>query len=522
LTAREDNFMNDQEKHNPDNPAQAAMDKLIRLNEKATMQTAPDLNSRLGDIESELKHLNARESATNKSFRELLSETKKHSARQTTELDQAKDKIAVMSDQYKKMTQDYQRLAASANILSANLEQARSEFTNDLSEMKLSTNERLDELAEGQLQMIERANRIEQRATQMANDIDSRIHVIRTTIDALENRIMAEIREVAEQSEQRDESLSVRSNMIEENFNNEVASVRQAHTNLVNLLDDKVAELMQIDAELADRAQALEEDTATLKHQTEDLQLQKNILDTRTTDLEERSDELESVTVKHATALGRINDTIDRHHKGFAVALVLIAATLGIISYLQQDRWTSATDTDQKIQQAVADQSVVQTENATRITALETKSKADDGKLAVSIEQHGKQLEAIAASIQSLQEKTENSDQRLNAMNPFRTFGKDNTIHTTTWLDSQNKELFVVEVFNADSKQALYEAAYRFSNLLDENNLSYVEKEISGRMTYTLVYGPFEDMQSAETVSRRLPILNWNSRPVAKKLSEAF
>ena len=34
--------MNDQEKHNPENPAQAAMDKLIHLNEKTNMQTAPD------------------------------------------------------------------------------------------------------------------------------------------------------------------------------------------------------------------------------------------------------------------------------------------------------------------------------------------------------------------------------------------------------------------------------------------------------------------------------------------------
>jgi len=518
--------VNDQEKQspesNPERTARTAMDKLIQLNEKAKMQTAPDLNSRLGDIESELKHLNARESATNKSFRELLSETKKHSVSQTAELEQAREKIAVMSDQYKKITQDYQRLAASANILSANLEQARSEFTNDLSEMKLSTNERLDELAEGQLQMIERANRIEDRATQMAKDIDSRINVIRTTIDALENRIMAEIREIAEQSEQRDEALTVRTDMIEESFGNEMADVRQAHTELVNLLDDKVAELMQIDAELADRAQSLEQDTAALKDKTEDLQLQKNILDTRTTGLEERSDELEAIAAKQATALGRVTDTIDRHYKGFAVALLLIAATLVVISYLQQDRWFSATETDAKIQQTVTEQSAVQAENTNRITALEAQSKADDGKLAVSIEQHKQQLEAMGASIQSLQEKTENSEHRLTAMNPFRTFGKDNTIHTTSWLDSHNKELYIVEVFSADSKKALYEAAYRFSNLLDENNLSYVEKEIAGGITYTLVYGPFEDMLSAEQASRRLPILNWNSRPVARKLSEAF
>ena len=523
--------MNEQDKQNPESTpnAQAAMDKLIQLNEKANMQTAPDLNTRLSDIESELKHLNARESATNKSFRELLSETKKHSANQTEELQQASEKITKMTGQYNKMTQDYQRLAASANILSANLEQARSEFTNDISELKLSTGERLDELSEGQLQMIERASRIEDRATQMAKDLDSRINVIRTTIDALENRILAEIREVSEQSEQRDEALTVRTNMLEENFNNEVTSVREAHTNLENKLDDTVARLEEADLELADRAKALEADTQDLKDKTEDLQLQKNILDTRTTDLEERSDELEAVTEKHATALGRINHTIDRHHKGFAFALVLIAVTLGVISYLQQDRWITGTETDLAIQDRISmqnqvnqQQSVVQTENTARISTLEAQSQAEDGKLAESIAAHEQQLKAIEENIQSLQEKTENSKQHLNAMNPHRTFGKDNTIHTSSWLASQDKELYVVEVFTAASKKELYEAAYRFARVLDENNLSYVEREVSGKTNYTMVYGPFEDMQSAEAASRRLPVLNWNSRPVARKLSESF
>ena len=165
-------------KKSPENNSQAATDKLIHLNEKAIMQTAPDLNSRLSDIESELTHLNARESATNKSFRELLSETKKHSNNQTAELDQAREKIATMSQQYKKMTQDYQRLAAGANILNAQMEQARSELSADITSLQLSSQERTDQLAEGQLQLIERAKRIEERATRQAEDLDSRINVI--------------------------------------------------------------------------------------------------------------------------------------------------------------------------------------------------------------------------------------------------------------------------------------------------------------------------------------------------------
>jgi hypothetical protein len=500
-----------EKKQSPENNAQAARDKLIHLNEKANMQTAPDLNSRLSDIESELTHLNARESATNKSFRELLSETKKHSNNQTAELDQARERIITMSQQYKKMTQDYQRLAAGANILNAQMEQAHSELSADITSLQLSSQERTDQLAEGQLQLIERAKRIEERATRQAEDLDSRLNVISTTIVSLESRIDAQLREMAEQSEQRDEALAIRANMLEEHINNEVAS------------------LMQVDAELSDRAMTLETDTHALKDKTEDLQLQSNVIDSRTTDLEDRSDELENTAEKHATALYRANETIHRHYKGVAIALVLIASTLAILSYLQQNRWIETTATEGALQNSISDQqqinnnqSVVQTENTTRISALETQSKADDSKLAVSIEEHEKQLMAIEESIQKLQDKNENTDQRLNSISPYRTFGKDNTINTSSWLTSQDNELFVVEVLSANSKQELYQAAYRLSSMLNDNNLSYLEKEISGQTVYTLVYGPFEDQRSAEMVSRRLPVLNYNSRPVAKKLSESL
>jgi hypothetical protein len=521
--------MNDQNKQSPENNARSANDKLIHLSDKTTMQTAPDLNSRLSNIESELNHLNARESATNKSFRELLSETRKHSSAQTKELESAREQIEAMSGQYRKMTQDYQRLAASANILNAQLEQARAELSADITNLQLSSQERTDQLADGQLQLIERAKRIEERAARQAEDIDSRVNVINATIASLESRIVAQIREIAEQSEQRDEALTIRTNMLEETFNEQVKELSKADADLKDELNNQVEQLTQANNELSDRTIVLETDSSELKERTEDLQFQSNVIDGRTTDLEDRSDELESLNEKHATALHRVDDTINRHHKGFAVAFIMIASTLAIISYLQQDRWIETTAADKAIQQSISaqqetshNQSVIQTENSTRISALETQSKADDSKLAVAIEQHEKQLQEIEKNIQSLQNKTENSDQRLNATNPYRRFGKDNTIHPSSWLAAQDKEQFVVEVFNASSKQELYQAAYRFSGLLNENNLSYLEKEISGKTVYTLVYGPFDDQRSAEMASRRLPILNYNSRPVARKLSEAF
>ena len=71
-----------------------------------------------------------------------------------------------------------------------------------------------------------------------------------------------------------------------------------------------------------------------------------NVVDTRTSDLEDRNDALEKTTGTHALKLSRLDNTVDRHHKGFAIALVLIVVTLGILSILQQNRWLSGTEND--------------------------------------------------------------------------------------------------------------------------------------------------------------------------------
>ncbi len=483
----------------------ASTDKLIHLNEKAVVNNSSDFNNRLNEIETELKHLNARESATNKSFRELLSETKKISAGQTEELAVTQQKITDISEKYKKMTQDYQRLAASTNILSANLENSQKTLSSEIDTLRESADKRAEELAEGQLQMIERAKRIEERAQQMAEDLDYRVDVIRTTIKAVESKLSEEIREVAMQSEQRDEALGIRADRIEEELGYAIAGLKTSDADIHAKFDEQVRQLRKADTSLSDRTAVAELEISGLQGQTEDLQYQSNILNTRATSLEERHDESEKQLEHHASLLATTTDRISRHHKGFALAIVLIAITFGAVTYLSQDQLTFIADKNADLAKQQDTQQVVISKNETDIASLQ---------------QQNDQLTQLQQEIRSLGEKADNNAQRMSAIAPHRSFGLDNTIHPGSWLASQDQNHYVVEVMTVTDKQSLYQVATRWSQTLNRSNLSSVETQQDGQTLHTLFYGPFESKAEADQVSRRIPIMNYSQPPVARLISE--
>jgi len=491
-----------QQHHGQANPDIDHQENLIHLSAKTPLTSTPELNARLGEIERELLHLNAREAATNKAFRELLSDSRRHAADQTNELRQTHEQMSGIQEKYKKITRDYQRIAASTNILSVTLEQARSELTTEFESLKIATRERIDELTEGQLKMVERANRIEHKATQLAEDLDARVNVMRATISSVEDRLGEQLREIATQSEQRDEALTIRADRMEEEFSEQTGR--------------------------------LEITTHRLSAATEDLQMQSNILDTLSTELEKRSDDLETLTQKHTFRLDRADETIDRHHKGFAIAVVLITVTLGILAVTQQNRWRENTVIEQAIQENLATQentltaqSALQQDNASRIQALENQNQAteqvllsSDEAITESIDQQQQQINNIEQDLSSLKEKAEDTASRMNAMSPTRVFGIDNTIHSAAWLAEQNPQHYVVRVLTAGNKQDIYSSAYRWSSLLNRSQLAYIEEDKAGKTVYSLIYGPFADQAQAVQVSRYIPVADFNNRPVALKLTE--
>ena len=515
--------MNDANNTNPEKHSskQSPMDKLIHLKDKAVVSNSSDLNSRLNEIETELKHLNARESATNKSFRELLSETKKIAAGQTAELTEAKQKVTDISEKYKKMTQDYQRIAASTNILSANLENTQKTLSADIDTLRNDSDKRSEELAEGQLQLIERAKRIEDRAQQMAEDLDYRVDVIRTTIKAVESKLSEEIREVAAQSEQRDEALGIRADKIEEELGSAVAGLKKADADIHAKFDEQVRQLRAADTNLSDRAAVAELEISGLQGQAEDLQFQSNILDTRATSLEERSNVSEQTLDQQAALLASASDRIGKHYKGFALAIVLIAASIGVMSYLNQGQFSEIAQKDSNIENQLVSQQTAISKNETEIASLQQQNLAEtDEQIKASIQQQNEQLVQLENEIRSLGEKADNTAQRMSAMAPHRSFGLDNTIHNASWLAAQDQNQYVVEVMTVTDKQSLYQVATRWSNLMNRANLSFIEKQQNESTLYTLYYGPFESKAAADQISRRLPVMNYSQPPMARQISE--
>jgi len=453
--------------NNPDEKKSSSeshkVSNLPNMSESNINNKTSDLNAKLRSIETDIKHLNAREAATNKAFRELLSTTRSHGENQDEQLDETRRAMATIKDQYKKLSQDYQRLVASSNIITVTLDQLRSQIASDLDSIISTTEERDDELANNHLQLVERANRIETKATQSTTDLDAKINVIRTTISSVERKLAAEIKEVAIQSEQRDEALSIRTNMIEEEF----------------------------------------------QEQTNALQQQSNALSNRSSHLENRSQTLEDTSARHSLSLKNINSNVERHRKGFAVAMTFIVITLGLLSLFHNNHWLESGETDIALQDQISKQIIQGAQQSENIQSLTVTDKSTADSIAI-----------LKESIDALKNTTENNASRVNAMSPYRSFGLDNTIHNAQWLAQQDQEQYVIEVTSAESKQDLYNHVYRWSNSFNKSNLSMIEQQQDGKTVFTLIYGTFADLKEVEYISRGLPTVNYNYRPTAKKLAE--
>ncbi|MGD2119268.1 MAG: hypothetical protein PVG66_12970 [Chromatiales bacterium] len=507
---------NDKSQNTPEDPqAGSTIENLIQMNEKPDSSKKPsELNARLDDIESELRHLNAREAATNKAFRELLSDSKRLGDEQSQQLQQARQQITSLQEDYRKLSQDAQRLAAGANILSANIEQARSETSAEITALKINTDESIEKINNDNLGLLSRAATLEERANQLSNDLDTRVNVINSTIAAVESKMQQQIDEMAQQSEQRDEALAIRSDMIEQEFHDETAKLRNA------------------DDELANRALALEVSSKRLSEESEDLQQQTYVLDGRSSALEERSENLENQTEEHADKLAIVNSDVQRHAKGFALALTLIALTLGAITLMQQNRWRDAGLSDNGLQKQISQQAqnnlAAQQQTTQQLTTLQSSSteqlnklQASDQQLDARISAQQAEIAALKQDLQQLEQQTDNTVGRINAMTPYRQFGLDNTVHNDAWLAQQDKQAYVIEIATVTNKQDVFNIAYRWSRQLNQSHLSVIESITdNGSARYTLVYGTFADQQAAADMLRRLPVIDYRSRPQARQLAE--
>ena len=538
-------------------------ENLIHLNEKQIVSALPDLNAKLRDIESELKHLNAREAATNKSFLELTSETRKNISGQDQKLDTAQQQITDINQQYKKIGQDYQRIAAASNLLGAQMEKAVEDINEKIDSVDVAAMRKAHELENDARKISERAGRIEQRATQLANDLDSRIEIMQTTLQSVESRIMQEISELAQQSEQRDEALTIRADKIEEETAQQIAQLDNVDKKLRKSLLDVADQSEQRDDSLAIRIDKLEEETleqvqnlkeadtdtiqdlevlssqvdvvearlnesvSKLEQANEDLSFQASVLNTRTEDVETALEKTEEKVVKHSFRLKDLGRTIERHHTGFAIALVLIAITLAVVGYNQQTRWHDLNATEQKLSQSIASQAAAQQENTAKLAAMgnleSSVIEAVDARqsgLNSAVNENGAKLNDLQKTVQELKELQENNRSRMTSMVPGRSYGLDNTIHSPQWLSQQNAAEYVIEVVTVESRQDMFDAAFRWASLLNQSNLSYVEKQVNGKTLYTLIYGTFSDRNQAEKISRYMPVVSFDNQPAVKILSD--
>ena len=513
-----------------DKQEKPSSENLIHLTKNQVVSAAPELNARLAEIEKELKHLNAREAATNKSFLELAAEQRKFTSGQKDALDATQNKITSINETYKKLSQDYQRLAAGANLLQAKFTRSQEELHEKIDAVDVAATSQLRELNESHLKVVERLGRIEERAGQLARDMESRFAIMQTTLQALENRLLNEIQEMATQSEQRDDALGIRADRIEEEVGQQVVRLDQRITENTAEIKDQIQQQQDdteaLQAEVDAVNLRLTDSVNDLNQTTEDLSFQASILETRTTELEDNAEQVDGVLAKQHSSLAALGETMQRHYKGFALALVMLAVSLVVVTYqAQSERVDNQIVMQSNLDNAIATQ-------AGDINALKQQSNAlqqanaqlteaitgGDKDLNQTLEGQKNEIAKLRESVEQMEAENANTASRLTAVMPIRSFGLDNVIHNEKWLSKQSADQYVISVMSAETKQDLYDAATRWASLLDDAHLSMLQ---SGDR-FIMYYGPFETQAEAEKVSLYLPISNRYNRPQALPISDVL
>ncbi len=482
-------------------------EKLIQLSEKQKTSAVPELNARLNEIELELKHLNARESATNKAFLELAAESRKAAQGQDAQLADTQKSLIEMNNHYKKLSQDYQRLAAGANLLGAKLEQARDELQTKIDSVDVAAMKTAHSLTQEQNQLQQRAGRIEERATQLAEDMDARLTVMQSTLTSVENRLRDEIQEVARQAEQRDEQI-------------------------IQHVDRFEAEYYQRSREHQDNIKALGTGLDDVNHRLNESveQLRQGTSDV-VADLQQYADNTQAQHARQQAAVATLGGTLRRHFKGFTLVAVLLAITVGVVAYQVNENQVNASNAQAQLKaettQLKSDIEANAAQQSAEIKALQSTTaelnQAIDGgdtRLDQSLTAQQQEIASLRASVEQLAARNENTDSRLSAILPHRQFGLDNTIHNPQWLADQDANSFVVTVMSTPEKQAMYETALRWSALLDKANLAWIEQQVEGQTEWTLLYGPFAEEDQALQVARFMPVLDIYKRPAAIQIKD--
>ncbi len=464
-------------------------------------QQVLEINTQMTALESSIDKLNKKLNTTN---RQIKSDVKR-----LTESDA--DITEKVADTYKQLgviETSLENLNAESSKINADLKKVNKQIKTFEKQSAAALNTAIEQQAEinGEFRdshdaIIKRAEKLSKKVSTISTKLNKSIRDNSKALTALEAKIVSELENIAQASEQRDSDLDGKIT----SANDEISTQKA-----------KMLMMQKVDEALEKRAAALEDTTSKLIDDSEELRKSTDALDVLTTKLAGEVEALEihtaQLAAQNAEQQGFI-DTLQQKSEELATSLLALARLekkhvsilggisllllLAIIGLFVFDQYQRNQDGLAQSDRATAvDQQVNQLQGQVQNEQLA--SQVFEAEIA-GLQQN---IDSIKQEMQGMNDQVESLDGRVQYLAPLYNFGSDNTIHGSHWLQQLKPEQFSIRIADVSDKQELYEIAQRYNNYFTQELAYFVNSDDQ----YTLIYGgQFETEQEVVDAVAEMP-----------------
>lgn len=495
-----------------DSEAPPVQDNLLSMQDSGKEKQVMEINRQMTALEGSISTLTKKLNTTNK-------QVKSDVERLTASDADINDKVADTYKQLAVIDNTFNELSKQSGKITSDLKQVNSTiraFEKSSTEaLNLAIDNQSEVNSEFRTQhedLIKRAEKLSRNAKTISTKLTNSIKENSKALAELEAKIVTDLENVAQSSESRDEKLDQKINSSNDEISSQKAkmllmqSVDEALDKRAAALEDTSARLIEDSQQLRDSTEVLDVLTSKLSADVEALEMHTARLAQENIEQQAQIDELQVNTNSLTRTLLALASLEKKHFRVVAGgSLLLLLAIIATFFYGQYARDTELANESQR--NVVLNDQVVNLQNSVEDEQMASQvfySEILD--LQNNLTQVKTTLEekttAIKNDIVEMNDTVESLDGRVQYLAPLYNFGAENTIHGSQWLARLDPAKLSIKIATVKDKQGMYEIAQRYNNYFTDE-LAYFQPD---QQHYTLVYGGnYSNEKQVQDTLRKMP-----------------
>lgn len=489
-------------------PASAGQDNLVALQDSNKEKQVLEINKQMSSLEDSIAQLNKKLNTTNKQIKSDVNRLVESDSEITEKVAETYKKLGAIESNFQDLNQESKKINADLKKVNKTIKDFEKTSKAALTEVIETQAEVNEEFKQVNQDLIERAEKLAKKATTLTRKLNKSIKENSKALTELEGKIVSELENVAQSSEDRDAKLDGKIDAANQELDSQKAKILLMQ-NVDEALDKRASVLEQTAEKLLEDTEELQDSTETLNILTSKLVDDVEALEAHTAHLAEQNlqqqhqlDDLEEKSASLKQALLALTKLEKKHFQILGSASLLLLVAIAALFFFEQYQRDSENVLEAQRNAQVEEQMTDLQAQVHEEQATSTVFSSDINQLQDNVQTMLASIEGINAEMVSMNDQVQSLDGRVRYIAPLYNFGTDNTIHGSQWLSQLNPEHHSIKVASVADKQDLYEVAQWYNHYFTDD-LGYFTDD---QGQYTLVYsGKFETEAQADAAMGDMP-----------------